>query len=498
MGKIIELDGRSLTLEALKRIGKGEQVNLNPQALGKVKKTGAFIVEKVKDEEAVYGINTGFGYFARTKIAKEKRLQLQHNLLVSHAAGYGPFLEEKETRAAMALRLNVLMKGLAGVSAELCEKLCQLLNRGIHPCIPEMGSVGASGDLAPLAHLALPLIGEGKVTYRGSVLPAAEALKKEGIAPYVLREKEGLSLINGTQIMLAVGGGALADISHVISVANLITGLTAEAFVSRIGFLHPKLHEERGHSGQIYCAREIQEALEGSFLLTTEPRFVQDPYSLRCAPQVHGPSKEALDHVLGVVAKELNAATDNPLVFIEEEKIVSGGNFHGQPLAMAFDFAAIALAELGNISERRLELLLNPHLSGLSAFLTDEEGIESGYMALQYLSGSCVNENKVLANPACTDSIPGNVGIEDHVSMGMTSARKLKKIADNLATILTAELLAACRAIDLRGLKPLGKKTKKVYEALRSYVPAKQGDRNLSDEVFAGRPLVETYLAEGF
>ncbi|MCB1112458.1 MAG: histidine ammonia-lyase [Chlamydiales bacterium] len=488
----IEINGKDLSLEKAASIAYGAGIELGNDVELKLERAHSYVVSVARQAKAVYGINTGFGYFANKKISKDKLLHLQENILKSHAAGWGDPLPIPETRLAVALRLNVLVKGHTGVRIEICNLLKELINREIYPLIPEYGSVGASGDLAPLAHLALPLIGHGRVLYKGKVIPSKEALAQAGLEPIILAEKEGLGLINGTQIMLSVGGLALWKALELLEYAEKITALTYEAMVGSPNALHPYIHELRNQKGQQISAERILNQLEGSYLfdLTTERNKVQDSYSIRCAPQVHGPSREALDYAKGVIERELNAVTDNPLVFPDEELILSGGNFHGQPLAMAYDFAAMAVAELGNISERRLELLLNPHLSGLPAFLAPDEGVDSGYMAAQYLSASLVNENKILANPACTDSIPGNVGVEDHVSMGMTSARKLKKIIENTYTILAAEMVAAAQAIDMRGITKLGLGTGTLYRKLRSVVPQLTEDRIISDDIAKAREIL--------
>ncbi len=434
MEKMIQLDGSSLTLEQAYDIAYGAQIGLADDAQNRVRQCRQFVQQEAQKSSAIYGINTGFGYFAKTRVPLEELKQLQKNIIVSHAAGSGNPLSIPQTRLSMALRLNVLAKGYTGVSFELCVLLKELINRQIYPIIPEFGSVGASGDLAPLAHLALPLIGEGQVFYKGECVSASDALKQEGLKALQLGIKEGIGMINGTQIMLAVGALALYEAKALIRRSHRITALSYEAMKANLQPLNPDLHTSRGQLGQMIVAHEISKQLEGSYLGMefTEPLRLQDPYSLRCAPQVHGASLDALNYAIEVAEKELNAATDNPLVFAEEGLIISGGNFHGQPLALAFDLAAMAISEMANISERRLELMLNPNMSRLPAFLTPNEGVCSGYMAMQYLAASLVNECKLLANPACTDSIPGNVGIEDHVSMGMTSARKFAKIV-NLA-----------------------------------------------------------------
>lgn len=457
------------------------------------------LVEKLAESaKPIYGVNTGFGYFAKHKIGPAELEKLQSNLIKSHAGGYGQPLSLQETRLAMALRLNVLLKGYTGVTKKLCDTLLNHIQAGIYPVIPSYGSVGASGDLIPLAHLALPLIGEGDVYYKGKITTASQALKAAGIKPIKFSTKEGLGLINGTQIMLSVGTLALASSKTLGYLANLVAALTYEAMTSCTAPLDLKIHAIRGQKGQITSAEMMRGFLKGSYLHSEkiQKRHVQDPYSLRCAPQIHGASLDAFDYTEKIVNIELNAATDNPLVFATEHEILSGGNFHGQPLALAFDFCGIGVSELGNVSDRRLETLMNPNISGLPAFLTPKEGINSGYMVLQYLSASLANENKVLANPASTDSIPGNVGIEDHVSMGMTSARKLKKIVQNTTTILSLEALAAAQAIDLKKITKLGKATKQLYTAIRAEIPPLKDDRIVSNDVEKVVAVIQNYIEE--
>lgn len=482
----VVIDGEGITLEDLQSICNGNPIVLGKSVKQKVDAANEVVKKALKGKKPIYGVNTGFGYFANVCIDQKKLLELQENLIKSHAAGHGKSLSISETRLAMALRLNVLAKGLTGVRFALCQKLCDHINAGIYPVIPEYGSLGASGDLAPLAHLALPLIGLGYVHYKGKIISAEKALKAAKISPIRLAPKEGLGLINGTQIMLSVGGLALVQATRLITKADKIVALTYEAMQGSLDSLYPGIHLARGQPGQIVSAANILSELINSYLFKDGKQRirVQDPYSLRCAPQIHGPCRDAIAYACGVTQIELNAATDNPLVFPNEDLILSGGNFHGEALAIAFDIASIALSELANVSERRLELLLNPNMSGLPAFLSPIKGLHSGYMATQYLSGSLVSENKLLANPASTDSIPGNVGIEDHVSMGMTSARKLKRIVTNIKTGLAIEMLVACQAIDLRGVsKVLGLGTQRTYKLLRSYVPSLIRDRIVADDI---------------
>jgi histidine ammonia-lyase len=494
---LITLDGTSLTLSKAAAIAAGAPIGISEASRSVMEPSHQLVKRLALDNHPVYGINTGFGFLANKCIAPAEQKLLQLNLIKSHAGGYGTPLSIPETRLAMALRINVLLKGYTGVRFELVEALLNLIKAEIYPIIPEKGSVGASGDLAPLAHLALPLLGLGRVHYRGQIIEAAEALSKAKLRPIELMEKEGLALINGTQIMLSVGGLALETARRLLLLADNIAALSYEAVTARPSVLYPKLHQLRNQKGQIASAKRIAKQLNGSYLYNpkTKHLYVQDPYSIRCAPQVHGASRDAIVYACTIAENELNAATDNPLVFVEEQQVISGGNFHGQPLALAFDFASIAIAEIGNISERRLDLLLNPHMNKLTAFLSPNPGINSGYMILQYLSAANVNENKLLANPSSTDSIPGNANIEDHVSMGMTSANKFKKIVLNAKVILAAELLAAAQAIDLRKASPLGKGTASTYNAIRKKVPMLEDDRIIHDDISASVALVDELLA---
>ncbi len=492
--KRIILDGSSLQIIEAKNIANGSPIEINPNVRNKIESSRRLVEKISKSNTATYGVNTGFGFLANKKISLKDQNRLQANLLRSHSSGYGASLPIPMTRLAMALRLNVLLKGYSGVRFQLCETLCALINSEIYPVIPEYGSVGASGDLAPLAHLALPLIGEGNVYYKNKLMPSKDALTQAGIKPYKLGPKEGLALINGTQIMLAIGLLPFLEGKDLLDLADRITALTFNALAADPAALLPEIHQIRGQSGQMISAQNILGQLNGSFLFDnkTKRHRVQDPYSLRCAPQVHGPTRDAFSFVEKILQTELNAATDNPLVFTEDEKIISGGNFHGQYLAMAFDMASISLAEIGSVSERRLELLLNPHLSGLPPFLAMNDGVNSGYMAAQYLSASLVNENKLLANPSCTDSIPGNVGIEDHVSMGMTSARKFRKIVENVRVILGIEILAAAQGVDLRGEKKLGNGSKRLFQTIREKIPMLKKDRIISDDIITSVEILKT------
>lgn len=491
----ILLDGYSLTFSSLLPIAEGAAISLDPSVKERVVRARSLVEKLASSEVPYYGVNTGFGYFANTKIEAAEQKKLQENIVRSHAGGRGQPFSQAEVRLAMTLRLNLLIKGLSGVRYELCERLLKLIELEIYPVVPEYGSVGASGDLIPLAHLALGVLGEGEVVFKGRKIPAPQALQEVGLEPLRLAEKEGLCLVNGTEFMQSVGGLALSEAITLLGAAEKIAALSFEALSGIFSVLDPRIHEARGQRGQIAAAAALRRELNGSPLWSQERPSgrTQDPYSLRCSAQVLGPSREAFEYVRGVVERELNSVTDNPLVFVEDESIVSGGNFHGQALAIAYDFAAIACAEIANISERRLDLLSSPYFSGVGAFGSPKPGLDSGYMVLQYLSACAVNENKVLSHPASTDSIPGLVGVEDHVSMGMTSARKLKKIVENVKSCLAAELLAAAQVLFLkqRDSKSLGEGTGRTLALLRSSVPPLTEDRVVSADVQNAMAVVD-------
>jgi len=445
--------------------------------------------------EHTYGINTGFGRFVSKTIPPELAAELQLRLLRSHACGVGEPYPTEIVRAAMLLRANTLAKGYSGARTETVELLLACLNRGVTPVVPSRGSVGASGDLAPLAHLALPLVGEGAATVDGEVLPGAEALARVGLQPVELQAKEGLSLINGTQFMAAAGALALVRARRLAKTADIACSLSLEALQgSRTSFL-PQIHELRPLEGQRASAANVLRLLEGSAILEAHRWCdkVQDAYSLRCAPQVHGASRDLLAYAEATVAVELNAATDNPLVLVELDELVSNGNFHGQPLAFALDAAAMALAELASISERRVERLTNPSLSdGLPAFLTHDGGLNSGFMIPQYVAAALVSENKVLCHPAGVDSIPTSAGQEDHVSMGNVSALKCLQVLANAERALAIELLAGAQAIEfLAPLEP-GVGARAAHDFVRTLSPTVIEDRPLAADIEALADAIRT------
>ena len=465
----------------------GAQVALADDAAEKMR-AGREVVERAAAEEyaATYGVNTGFGRFVSRSIPRELTQELQVRLLRSHACGVGEPYPAEVVRAAMLLRANALAKGTSGVRPELVELLVDCLNRGVVPRVPSRGSVGASGDLAPLAHLALPLVGEGEASVDGARLGGREALAQVGLEPLNLEAKEGLSLVNGTQFMAAIGALGLVRARRLAAAADVACALSLEALQgSRAGFL-PQIHELRGLRGQVDSAANVLRLLEGSAIIESHRwcAEVQDAYSLRCAPQVHGASRDLLDHVAYTVSAELNAATDNPLVLLDEGVLVSNGNFHGQPVAFALDVLAMAVAELASISERRIERLVNPSLSrGLPAFLAADGGLNSGFMIPQYVAAALVSENKVLCHPASVDSIPTSAGQEDHVSMGNASGLKAWQVLANAERTLAIELLAGAQAVEfLAPLQP-GAGARATREAVRAHAPWLEEDRPLGDEI---------------
>jgi len=482
------IDGGTLDLAGLEGVARdGRQVVLSASAGQAVRASRRVVDAAVARGDVVYGVTTGFGSFADVHIPTDKLLELQVNLVRSHAAGVGAPLEPAETRALMLLRANVLAKGFSGVRLETLETLVAMLNRRVHPIIPSQGSVGASGDLAPLAHLALALIGEGECLLEGQRLPAVEALRSAGLEPLVLQPKEGLALVNGTQLIAAVGGLALADAARLVRSADVIGALTLDALQGTDVAFDPRIHAARPHPGQAAAARNLKRLLATSALRESHRDCgqVQDAYSLRCMPQVHGAVRDTLDHVTRVYLVEMNAATDNPMVFAEAGEILSGGNFHGQPVALTADVLAIAAAQLAGISERRTERLVNPALSGLPAFLAREGGLHSGLMMAHVTAAALVSESKALAHPASVDSIPTSAGKEDHVSMGPTAAWKAARIVQNTARVLAIELLAACEALDFRRPLRSSPALEAVHALVRTRVPAHGHDRTLSPEIEA-------------
>ena len=446
------VNGNRLCLEDIERVARHYQpVSIDTQAYDRIIRSRNMLEKLVEEEQVVYGITTGFGRFSEVKISREDAIELQKNLIASHAAAIGEPLPEDVVRAALLLRLNALARGHSGVRPELVRLLAEVLNRGIAPVIPEQGSLGASGDLAPLSHLALVLTGQGEAYYNGERMSGEEALSAAGLKPLTLLEKEGLALINGTQIMSAIGSLALFDAKNLLKASMITAALTLEAQLAVPDAFDSLIAEVRPYQGHDYASSAIRKLVEGSNLVGSDTHKVQDAYALRCIPQVHGATADALDYVHHIFDIEINSVNDNPLLFPDENRVLSGGNFHGQPVAQAMDFMAMAVAELGSIAERRIERLVNPSLSGLPPFLTTEGGLNSGLMIAQYTAASIASENKGLCHPASIDSIPSSANQEDHVSMGTTAARQARQVVDNVARVIGIEFLVAAQAIDYRG-----------------------------------------------
>ncbi len=467
-------------------LGNVNAILSNP-ARGRIQASRDVIEGLIREGRVVYGVNTGFGKLSDVHIPQSDLEQLQLNLVRSHSCGLGEPLPEAETRAMMLLRANVLARGNSGCRVELVETLLKMLERKVYPVIPEKGSVGASGDLAPLAHLALSMIGEGESYFQGERMPGGEALRRADIAAVRLAAKEGLALLNGTQAMGAVGGLALYRGQRLAALADLAGAMTLEALRGTPVAFDARIHDARPHAGQIASAAHLRRLLEDSEIreshLANDPR-VQDAYSLRCMPQVHGAVRDALQHARGVVEIESGSATDNPLVFAENGDVLSGGNFHGAPLGMVFDYAAIALTDLMSISERRIDRLLNPDVNeGLPPFLSSHPGISSGYMIAQICAVALLNEAKILAHPASIDNVPTSGDKEDHVSMGMTAAIKLRQIVSNAEQVIAIELLTAAEGLDYRAPLRSSKLIERARELVRSVVPRLTADRPLSYDI---------------
>jgi histidine ammonia-lyase len=491
---ILELDGQPLTLEEISGVANlGWMVTLSATACQRMKASRSVVEAVVARGETAYGINTGFGKLAEMRIPLEELAALQRNLVRSHAAGVGEPLAEAEVRAMLLLRANVLAKGHSGVRVRVAELLTGMLNHGVHPVVPSRGSVGASGDLAPLAHLALALIGEGDVFFRGDRVPALIAMKATGLQPLVLEAKEGLALLNGTQAMVATGGLALLRGLRAAKMFDLAGAMSLEALMGTPTPFDARIHQARPHAGQMAAARHLRELLAESEIRESHRHNdsrVQDAYCLRCMPQVHGAARGALEHGREVLEIEAGSATDNPLIFVgdngEDAEILSGGNFHGAPLALALDYAAIALTDLISISERRIDRLINPDINeGLPAFLSDSPGVSSGLMIAHVTAAALLNESKVLAHPASVDSVPTSGGKEDHVSMGMTSALKLKRIVENAELVLAIELMSAAQGLEYRApLKP-ARQVARARVKVRELVARMDEDRVLSGDIEA-------------
>jgi histidine ammonia-lyase len=480
------LDGESLTITnvvstaAAWQSPESVRVELALRAVERVRACRDAVERLLARRQIVYGVTTGFGAFKDRFITAEQAAQLQRNLLMSHAVGVGPTLSQQTVRAMMLIRANTLAKGYSGIRLQTLEALLELLNRGVHPVVPAQGSVGASGDLAPLAHMALVLIGMGEAFYHGERMSAAQALQRSQLEPISLEAKEGVALTNGTSLMTAVGCLASDRARTLLETADVAAALTIESLSGTSAAFDARLHQARPHAGQNACASQLRRLLEGSELVRgKQSTNVQDAYTLRCVPQVHGAIRDVVDHVQSVLEIELNSATDNPLIFFsdEEDVALSGGNFHGEPIALALDYLGLALTDLGNMSERRTARLLDPATNDglLPPFLTDHGGLNSGLMLLQYTAAALASENKVLAHPASADSIPTSANMEDHVSMGVTAAHKAAQIVEHVELIVAIELLCAAQGVDFRRREEpslrLGRGTAAAFQTIREHVP---------------------------
>ncbi|MTT31159.1 histidine ammonia-lyase [Terrilactibacillus sp. BCM23-1] len=481
----VYLDGGHLTLDQIKSVLDGkEDVKIHEDAWAKINRSRQTIESVISRGDVVYGVNTGFGKMSDTLISHKDIGQLQVNLIRSHACGVGEPLSERVSRGMLLLRANALAKGFSGVTNETLQILIDCINHGIHPVIPSQGSLGASGDLAPLSHLALVLIGEGEAIYKGEKMSGKEALFKCGLAPITLQAKEGLALINGTQAMTAIGVVSYLEARDLAMFADSVAALTLESLRGITDPFFPESHQVRPYPEQQEVASRILGFVDDSHLTTRQGDIrVQDAYSLRCIPQVHGAIHRVLNYVKDTLAIEINAATDNPLVFSDSGHVISGGNFHGQPVAFAMDFLGIALSETASIAERRVERLVNPQLNDFPPFLSADPGLESGLMITQYVAASLVSENKTLAHPSSVDSIPSSANQEDHVSMGTTAARHAHLIIQNTRRVVAIEALCAAQAADYRGPEKLASYTKAIYDFIRSKAPTITKDRIFSLDI---------------
>lgn len=484
---MVELNGDLLTLKTVKEVlTKKLAVTASKESLAIAQKSRDAVDKIVADKKVVYGINTGFGKFSDVPINQNDVRELQINLIRSHACGVGEPFPKVVSKVMLLLRANALLKGYSGIRPLVIERLLEFFNKDIIPVIPQQGSLGASGDLAPLSHLVLPLVGEGEVFYQGKRLSAGEVLFLEGITPLTLEAKEGLALINGTQAMTAMGVVGYLEAENLAFQSELIASMTIEGLKGITDAFAEEIHIARGYKQQVDTAARIRGYLTDSKLTTRQGEIrVQDAYSLRCIPQVHGASWQALDYIKEKLEIEMNAATDNPLIFHDGDMVVSGGNFHGQPIAFAMDFMKIAVAELANISERRIERLVNPQLNDLPPFLSPEPGLQSGAMILQYSAASLVSENKTLAHPASVDSIPSSANQEDHVSMGTIGSRHAYQIIQNARRVMAIELLCSLQAVEFRGVDLMASATRSLFENARQVAPSIVKDRVFSTDIEA-------------
>jgi len=491
--KPVMIGMEKMTLEDLVSIARhGFKVQLTKASVQRINEARQLIEQWVKEEKSIYGVTTGFGALSDVAISRKDTRQLQKNILMSHSAGTGDMFDEETVRAVMALRIKDFAMGHSGIRLETVQHLITILNKGVYPAVPEKGSVGASGDLIPLAHLSLVIIGLGEAYYKGQRMSGAEVLSHCGITPLRLEAAEGLALINGTQVMSAVGGLAVYDAMNLAKLTDIASAMSLEVLMGSRTEFDPRIQKVRPHPGQAAAADNMYRITQNSEIVTSHKdcHRIQDAYTLRCSPQVHGASKDAVFYTKKVLETEINSSTNNPLIFPESRDFLLGGNFHGQPIALAMDFLCMGVSEFANISERRIERLVNPKLSGLPAFLVRDGGLNSGFMIAQYVAAALVSENKVLCHPACVDSIPTSANKEDHVSMGTISARKCREIIKNAEQVIAIELLCGAQALDLfTNMKP-GEGTLAAYTIIRNAVPHLDGDRILHKDIDAVKQLM--------
>src|SRR5262245_10314774 len=492
----VVIDGNHLNIADIAAVARDDaEVSVAPEAMDRMLQSRKVIDQIVETNQTVYGVNTGFGKLADIRIPPNQVNELQLNLIRSHSAGVGEPYSVIITRAIMLLRANVLAKGNSGIRPKVVQLLVDMLNKRIHPVIPAKGSVGASGDLAPLSHLALVLVGEGNAYSGSSILPGRQALSEKGLNPVVLQAKEGLALINGTQAMTGVGALSFLDLYRLARIADAAGALSVDVLRGTDDAFDERIVKVRPHSGAILVAKNLRDLMKGSKIREshrTSPHKVQDNYSLRCMPQVHGIVRDTIQTCERWIQTEINAATDNPLVFPEDRVLISGGNFHGAPMSVCFDFLSIAAAQLASISERRTALLVDPSQSDLPPFLMQESGLNSGFMLAQVTAAALVSENKILAHPASADTIPTSANKEDHVSMGVTSALKFQQIVSNLAHVIAIELLCAAQAADLLSPLKTSEALQILHQRIRSYVPKMEKDRVIAEDISSIVRIMDT------
>jgi len=487
--KKLSIDKANLTIDDVVAVSRERlPVHISAETADRIERSRALVEKWVDEDRIIYGITTGFGALSNTRITGEQTRELQRNILMSHAAGIGAPLSEEAVRSIMAIRLHDLSLGYGGIRLETFHQLMAMLNAGICPVVPEKGSVGASGDLAPTSHLCLVLIGQGEAFYQENRMSGSDALAAAGMKPIDLEAGEGLALVNGTQVMTGIQTLVVHDTLRLVKMADIACAMSLEVLMGSDAEFDPKIHHVRPHPGQIVAAGNMRRITRSSEIMGSHKGCsrIQDAYTLRCSPQIHGATRDAVVHVKEVVEIELNSSTTNPLIFQDTEEFMLGGNFHGQPIALAADYLAMGIAELGNVSERRVERMVNPQLSELPAFLVTSGGLNSGFMIAQYTAAALVSENKVLSHPACVDSIPTSANKEDHVSMGTISARKCREILNNTEHVLAVELLCAAQALDLlkadKPYKP-GAGTEAAWKKIRTKIPFLEADRVLSKDI---------------